>query len=97
MGGGVVHHPVWIWQIGDAILIAHSGEAYFELARELHQRNPNRTILWLDMTNGPGYMYIPTKKAYQHNAYQAQQTLLAPGSFEKLLENLDLEIKSIAG
>lgn len=93
--GGVVHHPIWIWQVGDAILIAHCGEAYLEMARDLRLRNPERMILWLDMTNGPGYMYIPTAGAYDRNAYQSQQSLLAQGSFEELLEILDRQIKDL--
>jgi len=94
--GGVVNHPVWIWQIGDAVVIAHCGEAYLEMARDLRTRNPGRMILWLDMTNGPGYMYIPTAGAYDRDAYQSQQSILAKGSFEELLEILDQEIKNLA-
>lgn len=93
--GGVVSHPVWIWQVGDAVVIAHCGEAYLEMARELRTRNSERMILWLDMTNGPGYMYIPTAGAYDRDAYQSQQSILARGSFEELLEILDQEIKNL--
>ncbi|MBC7464102.1 MAG: hypothetical protein H7227_07575 [Actinobacteria bacterium] len=92
--GGVVHHPIWIWQLGDAIFIAHCGEAYLEMARELRFRNPERMILWLDMTNGPGYMYVPTAAAYDRDSYQSQQSLLARGSFEEMLEILDQSIKN---
>ncbi|MSY04055.1 MAG: hypothetical protein F2725_04755, partial [Actinobacteria bacterium] len=48
--GGVVHHPVWFWQLGDALVIAHCGEAYLEMARELRRRHPEVVILFLDMT-----------------------------------------------
>ena len=92
---GMVHHPLWIWQIGDAVVIAHAGEAYLEMARDLRLRNPERMILWLDMTNGPGYIYIPTREAYVSGAYQSQQTLLAPGSAEELLEIMDEKIKAL--
>jgi hypothetical protein len=91
-GDGTVKHPVWIWQLGDAIVIAHGGEAYLELARDLRRRNADRMIVFLDMTNGPGYIYVPTKSAYERNAYQASQTLLAPGGFEDLLEIIDQQI-----
>jgi hypothetical protein len=92
--GGVVHHPIWMWELGDALIIAHCGEAYLEMARDLRLRNPGRMILWLDMTNGPGYMYIATEGAYDRDAYQSQQSLLAKGAFEELLEILDRKIKS---
>lgn len=90
--GGVVHHPVWFWQLGDALVIAHCGEAYFEMAQELRRRHPNLVILFLDMTNGPGYIYIPTRSAYERNAYQSSQTLLESGGFEDLLEIIDEHI-----
>lgn len=90
--GGVVHHPVWFWQLGDALVIAHCGEAYLEMARELRRRHPEVVILFLDMTNGPGYIYVPTRSAYERNAYQSSQTLLAPGGFEDLLEIIDEHI-----
>ena len=87
--GEHVNHPVWLWQIGDAIIIAHSGEAYFEMQQELRKRHSDRVIMFLDMTNGPGYVYIPTRNAYTRNAYQSWQTILAPGSFEEMIEFLD--------
>lgn len=90
--GGVVHHPVWFWQLGDALVIAHCGEAYLEMAQELRRRHPEVVILFLDMTNGPGYIYVPTRSAYERNAYQSSQTLLAPGGFEDLLEIIDEHI-----
>ncbi len=93
--GGVVHHPIWMWEIGDALIIAHCGEAFLEMARDLRLRNPGRMILWLDMTNGPGYMYVPTASAYDRNTYQSQQSLMAKGSFEELLEILDQKIKTL--
>jgi hypothetical protein len=92
---GSVRHPVWIWKLGDAIVIAHGGEAYLELARDLRLRNPDQMILFLDMTNGPGYMYLPTKLAYEQNNYQSQQSIIAAGGLEEMLELLDLEIKTL--
>jgi hypothetical protein len=63
------------------LLIAHCGEAYFEMAEELRLRHPDQIILFLDMSNNPGYVYVPTRSAYERNAYQAEQSLLAAGRF----------------
>ena len=52
-------------------------------------------IVFLDMTNGPGYLYLPTKIAYEQNTYQSQQSIVASGGLEEMLEILDLEIKSL--
>jgi len=90
--GDHVNHPVWLWQLGNALLIAHAGEAYFEMQQQLRQRHPERVIMFLDMTNGPGYVYIPKRSAYERNAYQSWGTLLAPGAFEEMVEILDKAI-----
>lgn len=91
---GTVNHPVWIWRLGDAVVVAHGGEAYFEMAAELRARNPTKVILFLDMTNGPGYIYVPTKIAYTQDNYQSQQSLLAAGGFEEMLEIVDDAVKN---
>lgn len=93
-GDGTVLHPIWLWRLGDAVVVAHCGEAYLEMAQELRSRNPGLILLFLDMTNGPGYIYVPTKIAYEQNTYQSQQSLLAPGGFEEMLEIIDRELKN---
>ena len=92
-GDGTVLHPIWLWRLGDAVVVAHCGEAYLEMAQELRRRNPGLMLLFLDMTNGPGYIYVPTRKAYEQNTYQSQQSLLAAGGFEQMLELIDQELK----
>ncbi|MDP1720842.1 MAG: hypothetical protein Q8L08_07610 [Candidatus Nanopelagicaceae bacterium] len=89
-----VNHPVWLWQIGNAIMVAHCGEAYFEMQQELRRRHLEHVIMFMDMTNGPGYVYIPTRSAYARKAYQSWQTILAPGSFEEMVEFLDKSIST---
>jgi hypothetical protein len=91
---GTVLHPIWFWRLGDAVVVAHCGEAYLEMAQELRRRNPGLMLLFLDMTNGPGYIYVPTRIAYEQNTYQSQQSLLAPGGFEEMLEIIDRELKN---
>ncbi|WP_197683656.1 hypothetical protein [Jiangella alkaliphila] len=83
-GGDVVEHPVWAWRLGDALLVAHPGEAYSQLQRGLRARFPDRPVLVLNLTNGPGFVYLPTREAYRRGAYQSWQTPLAAGSLERL-------------
>jgi hypothetical protein len=66
-----------------------------ELARDLRRRNADRMIVFLDMTNGPGYLYLPTKIAYEQNNYQSQQSIVASGGLEIMLEVLDQAIKAL--
>jgi hypothetical protein len=93
-GDGTVLHPIWFWRLGDAVIVSHCGEAYLEMALELRRRNPGLMLLFLDMTNGPGYIYVPTRIAYEQNTYQSQQSLLASGGFEEMLEIIDRELKN---
>lgn len=81
-----VHHPIWTVLIGDAVLIGHPGEAYSDLQVELRRRFPDRAIVVVNLTNGPGFVYLPTADAYRRNAYPAWQTPLAQGALELLID-----------
>lgn len=84
ISGPTVTHPVWVWRLGDALLVAQPGEAYSQLQRGLRARYPGRPVVVMNLTNGPGFVYVPTGEAYQRGAYQAWQTPLAAGSLERL-------------
>lgn len=85
--GPTVHHPVWAWRLGDAIIVGHPGEAYSPLQTMLRARFPENPIVVMNLTNGPGFVYLPTRDAYDRGAYQAWQTPLAPGALELLVEH----------
>lgn len=92
---GEVTHPVWIWKWGEAIFVAQPGEAYSYIQTELRKRNPDRIIFVVNLTNAPGLFYLPIRSAYNAPAYQAWQTLLAPGCIETVTDYVDLEIKKL--
>jgi len=81
-----VAHKIWTVQIGDAVIVAHPGEAYSAFQSELRRRFPERAIIVANLTNGPGFVYLPDAQAYRRNAYQAWQTPLAEGALEMLTE-----------
>lgn len=93
---GEAQHPVWVWQLGDAVIVAHPGEAYSLMQTELRRRNPGRVVMVLNLTNGPGFMYLPPKDAYGQDLYPVWQTLLAAGSLERVIEAADAEIKRLS-
>lgn len=93
--GGRAQHPLWVWQLGDAVLVAHPGEAYSLLQTELRARHPERAVLVLNLTNGPGTMYLPPRDAYGRNRYQVWQTLLAAGSLERVVESADALVAAL--
>ena len=84
--GLMAEHPVWVWQLGDAVFVAQPGEAFSKLQTELRERFPERTIVVLNLTNGPGFMYLPPFETYDVDSYQVWQTLLARGGLERVIE-----------
>lgn len=85
--GPTVSHPVWAWRLGDAVIVGHPGEAYSRLQTTLRARFPESPIVVMNLTNGPGFVYLPTRDAYDRGAYQAWQTPLAPGALDLLEEH----------
>ncbi|MGW9159103.1 hypothetical protein [Microbacterium sp. NPDC055665] len=86
--GPTVQHPVWAWRLGDAVILGHPGEAYSRLQTTLRVRFPETPIVVMNLTNGPGFVYLPTRDAYERGAYQAWQTPLAPGALDLLVEHV---------
>lgn len=95
--GPAVRHPLWVWRLGDALLVAHPGEAYSAFQTGVREAAGGRPALVLNLANGPGFVYLPTAEAYRRGAYQAWQTPLAPGSLERLTEAAAETLRSVAG
>ncbi|GGM36814.1 hypothetical protein [Microbacterium saperdae] len=93
--GPTVQHPVWVWRLGDAIIVGHPGEAYSLLQTTLRDRFPETPIVVMNLTNGPGFVYLPTRDAYDRGAYQAWQTPLAPGALELLVKHAAAAIADV--
>jgi len=92
---GEATHPVWITQVGDAVIVGHPGEAYSVMQTELRRRHPDRCILVANCTNGPGYMYLPERSAYERLRYQVWQTLLGAGALEAVIDAVDAAIAEL--
>jgi hypothetical protein len=84
--GPTVRHPVWVWRIGDGYLVGHPGEAYSDLQTAVRNAFPTSPVMVMNLTNGPGWNYLPSRDAYAVGAYTAWQTPVAPGSLERLAE-----------
>jgi hypothetical protein len=95
--GPTVQHPVWAWRLGDAVIVGHPGEAYSRLQTTLRARFPETPIVVMNLTNGPGFVYLPTRDAYDRGAYQAWQTPLAPGALNLLVEHVAAVVASLLG
>ncbi|MEA9983937.1 hypothetical protein [Subtercola sp. RTI3] len=88
-------HPLWVWRFGQAVFVAHPGEAYSALQSTLRARFPSATIVVMNLTNGPGWVYLPPEGAYREDRYQAWQTVVAAGSLERLIAAASDTISSL--
>ncbi len=84
--GPTVRHPLWVLRLGTAVIVAHPGEAYSEFQKRLRARFPDLAVVAVNLANGPGFVYLPTDEAYARGAYQAWQTVLAPGGLRRLTD-----------
>ncbi|MFJ4107503.1 hypothetical protein [Oerskovia enterophila] len=94
--GPTVEHPTWVWQIGDGFLVAHPGEAYSRFQRTVREHAGDHPVVVANLTNGPGFVYLPTDQAYVRGAYQAWQSPLAPGSLARLEQHANHLIDTLA-
>ncbi|MFD6165562.1 hypothetical protein ACFWFR_10260 [Oerskovia sp. NPDC060287] len=96
VSGPTVEHPTWVWQIGDGFLVAHPGEAYSRFQRTVREHAGDHPVVVANLTNGPGFVYLPTDQAYERGAYQAWQSPLAPGSLARLEQHANHLIDTLA-
>jgi hypothetical protein len=86
LGDGPVHRmPLWVWQLGEAMLVALPNEAYSAFQVELRRRFAGTPLLVLNMTNGT-LGYLPPSEAYGSGRYQEQQSPYAAGCLEEAIE-----------
>jgi hypothetical protein len=77
-----IDYPVWVWELGELVLVAHPGEAYSWLARHLRAALAPRPVLVANLTNGAGAFYLPPAPAYDVPSYTVGQTPAGAGSLE---------------
>jgi hypothetical protein len=92
LGDGATYPlPVWVWQIGDAVVAGCMLEAYSALQQELRRRFPQKTIAYMNLVNG-SIGYAPPAELYGEDIYQVWQTPFERGCMEQLLETVANEI-----
>ena len=83
--GASFNLPLWIWRLGDAVLVGVPAEAHSGLQIELRRRFPHRTVAVMNIVNGH-YSYLPPAADYAVRSYQVEIALFQAGSLEKLIE-----------
>ena len=76
--------PLWIWQLGDSLLIGHPNEAYSLFQMELRKAFPANAVAVMNVVNGH-IGYLPPAGLYDKDIYAVWQTPFAKGSLEKLI------------
>jgi hypothetical protein len=86
--GDSVSATVWLWRLGDALLLAGPNEAYSLLQRELRRRLHPHPVLVGNIVNGPYLGYLPDQAAFERggDTYQVWQSPFARGSLERLID-----------
>lgn len=92
--GSTLALPIWVWQMGDTILVGSPSEAYSILQRELRQKFPDRTIVCLNLINGTTGYLVPAE-LYDLDLYQVWQTPFERGSLEILISGMADAIQQV--
>ncbi len=89
--------PIHLWQMGDAIWVALESEHYQVLQTELRGRFPDRILVVATVVNGSLHTYLPPREVYGTGIYQETVALLAPGSLERLIDEIARQIAAWSG
>jgi hypothetical protein len=94
--GTTFDFPLWIWRLGNAMVVAVPGEPYSVLQTSLRAESPETPVLVLGVTNG-GVGYLPPTDRYPETTlYQVWQSPYAAGSLEAVTEAAAGQIRSMA-
>ncbi len=83
---------VLLLQTGDAFWLAVEAEHYNVLQRELRERFPDVALIVMTLMDGGRVAYLPTADTYGKGLYQETIAVLAPGSLERLIEEVSAEL-----
>lgn len=76
--------PVWIWKIGNALMVAQANEAYSVYQMEIRKAFPSHCIAFINIANG--YVgYLAPKTLYGEDIYAVWQSPYDQGSLEILI------------
>lgn len=80
---------VTLLRTGDAWWLAVQGESYSLLQTKIRARFPDTPVMVISLAHSWGPSYLPTRETYGRGIYQEKIAVLAPGSLEHLIEELE--------
>lgn len=78
--------PLWVWRIGDALLVGHPNEAYSKLQIDLRAAFAPHHVAVMNLVNGSAG-YLPPADLYDRDIYQVWQSPFDRGALEKLIDS----------
>ena len=75
------HMPLWVWRLGQTMLVAICNEPYSVVQQTLRQRFPDVPVVVMGVTNG-SFSYLPPRDLFGKGIYQEQQAPFAAGCME---------------
>lgn len=82
--GDTTQSRVWVWRVGDGLLIGQPNEAYSEFQLKLRSELPGAVAV-INLVNGSAG-YLAPRGCYHQRIYQVWQSPFAAGSLEQLYE-----------
>jgi hypothetical protein len=81
--GATAKMPLWVWRIGDAVLVGQPNEAYSMFQIQLREHFAPRPVAVMNLVNGSAG-YLAPRELYEREIYQVWQSPFARGSLEIL-------------
>jgi hypothetical protein len=83
--GETASMPLWIWRLGDSILLGQANEAYSHFQQQLRKEFSPDAVAVMNVVNGH-IGYLPPEELYDKDIYQVWQSPYKMGSLELLIE-----------
>ncbi len=93
-GRATSRRSVWVWRLGDVLLVGQSDEAYSLFQRKLREHFPQFGLLVMNVVNGWGGYICPAVR-YEKRVYQSQQSPYASGCLELLIDSVSAAIRGL--
>jgi hypothetical protein len=86
--GATCSLPLWVWRLGDSIILGVPEEAYSKLQIELRRQFPDLYVACVNLVNNRIGGYLPSEELYDLDIYQVWRTPFARGSLEIVIAAL---------